>query len=140
MKGTRWRNLLALGGWWVGVGLWTAALLTTYPVEINKAVLPPEAHFPAAKGLHVTAYAFLTVWASWLPLGRWRWLLVAFLSLHGAGTEFLQTYVPGRSGQVSDVVIDHVGILLGLAVTWKRWLPYAARHRPVADSVKTTVP
>jgi VanZ family protein len=105
-------------------------------LEAGKAVLPPAAGFPASKGLHVFAYAFLTAWAVFLPLGRWRWLPVAFLSLHGAGTEYLQQFVPGRTGLVSDVVIDHAGILLGLALTWKRWLP---RPAPVGPAFQPDV-
>ncbi len=70
------------------------------------------------------AYAFLTVFISWLPLRRWRWLLLAFLSLHAVGTEFFQQFVPGRTGKLTDVVIDHAGMLLGLALTWKRWAPH----------------
>jgi len=110
-------------GWCVCVGVWTIALLTTTPVEVGNAIIPKGEYFPAAKILHVCAYAFLTVYLSWLPLQRWRWLLLAFLSLHAAGTEYLQQFVPGRTGKVTDVFIDHAGLLLGLALTWKHWRP-----------------
>jgi VanZ family protein len=123
------RKLLVRGlGWCICVGLWTAALLTTYPVEMGKDIAPESLYFPAAKTLHVCAYAFLTVFISWLPLRRWRWLLLAFLSLHAAGTEFGQLFIPGRTGKLADVFIDHAGLLLGLALTWKRWIPYSLRH------------
>ncbi len=116
------RKLFVRGvGWCVCVGLWTVALLTTTPVEVGNALIPSARYFPAAKILHVCAYTFLTIFLSWLPLGRWRWLLLAFLSLHAAGTEFLQQFVPGRTGKVMDVVIDHVGLLLGFVLTWKHW-------------------
>ncbi len=72
-------------------------------MRIGEAVTPSALHFPAAKFLHVSAYAFLTLYLSWLPLRRGRWLLLAFLSLHAAGTEFVQQFVPGRHGMVSDV-------------------------------------
>lgn len=109
-------------GWCVCVALWTAALLTTTPARVGEVVTPSVLRFPAAKGLHISAYAFLTLYAAWLPIGRWRWLLLAFLSLHAAGTEFCQQFVPGRHGMVSDVAIDHFGLLLGVALTWKCWL------------------
>jgi len=32
--------------------------------------------------------------------------------------EFYQTFIPGRSGLVSDVIIDHIGILLGILVVY----------------------
>jgi VanZ family protein len=118
----RRRKLMVRGlGWCLCVGLWTAALLTTTPVRAGEAVVPHVMHFPLAKFLHVSAYAFLTLYVSWLPLRRWRWALLAFLSLHAAGTEYFQQFVPGRHGQVGDVLIDHVGIVLGLALNWRRW-------------------
>ncbi|HEY7428738.1 MAG TPA: VanZ family protein [Gemmataceae bacterium] len=125
----RRRKLLVRGlGWCVCVGVWTAALLTTYPVEIGEAVAPDGLYFPAAKTLHVCAYAFLAVYTSWLPLRRGRWWLLAFLSLHAAGTEFGQLFIPGRVGNWIDVLIDHAGLLLGLALTWKRWVPRSVRR------------
>jgi VanZ family protein len=123
----RIRKLMVRGlGWCLCLALWTSALLTLFPVQMGEAVVPKPLHFPAAKFLHVSIYAFLTVYLKWLRLGRWRWLLLLFLSLHAAGTEFFQQYVPGRHGMFSDVLIDHIGIALGLALTWKCWLP---RHR-----------
>jgi VanZ family protein len=108
--------------WWVAVALWTAALLTSYPVLLSQQVLPPAAGFPAAKALHVIAYAGLAGLIPWLsvPLG-WRWALLAFLSLHAAGTEFLQQFVPHRTGSLTDVAIDHVGLVVGIITTWKGW-------------------
>jgi VanZ family protein len=123
----RVRKLIVRGlGWCLCVVLWTFALLTIYPVQVGHAVLPPTWHFPSAKFLHVSMYAFLTVYITWLPLRRRRWLLLAFLSLHAAATEYFQQYVPGRHGMVSDVLIDHAGLLLGFAITWRRWLPRLA--------------
>jgi VanZ family protein len=125
----RTRKLIVRGlGWCLCVGLWTAALLTTYPVEVGKAVTPAPIHFPAAKLLHVSAYVFLTLFVSWLPLRRWRWLLLAFLSLHAAGTEYCQQFVPGRSGTAADVLIDHAGLVLGVTLSWKRWLPHCGNY------------
>ena len=53
--------------------------------------------------------------------GHRRWLLVAFLSLHGMATEYVQTFVPDRYGSWTDVGIDHIGIALGLALSRKWW-------------------
>jgi hypothetical protein len=108
--------------WWVLVGLWALALLTPQPVLLGRRVLPAEALFSAAKGLHVAAYAFLTGAGAWLPPWRGRrWLPVAVMSLHAFATEFFQQFVPSRHGCLEDVAIDHVGIVLGLAVTAWRW-------------------
>jgi VanZ family protein len=118
------RKLMGRGlGWCLCIALWTTALLTIFPMHVGRAVMPEAFHFPAAKFLHVSAYAFLTVYLKWLPLRRGRWLLLAFLSLHAFGTEFCQQFVPGRHGVLSDVLIDHLGLALGMILTRKCWLP-----------------
>lgn len=123
------RKLAVRGlGWCLCVALWTVGLLTIFAARVGQAVTPEAFHFPAAKFLHVSAYAFLTVYLKWLPLRRGRWFLLAFLSLHAFGTEYFQQFIPGRHGQLSDVLIDHCGIALGMALTWKRWLPRRNNH------------
>lgn len=125
----RVRKLIVRGlGWCLCLTLWTVALLTIYPAQIGQEITPEALRFPAAKCLHVSAYAFLTGYLQWLSLGRWRWLLLAFLSLHTVGTEFGQLFVPGRHGQFSDVLIDHIGLALGIALTWRYWLPRLNRY------------
>jgi VanZ family protein len=143
----RRKLLVRVLGWCICVGVWTVALLTTYPAELGKDIVPSSMRFPAAKALHVCAYAFLTVFLSWLPLRRWRWILLAFLVLHAAGTELGQRFVPGRSGLWTDVLIDHAGLLLGLALTWKRWLPRRFQfrrdpviHAPLRVAAKRSLP
>ena len=42
--------------------------------------------------------------------------LLIFLLEHGVATEFVQRFVPERSGEVSDILIDHGGVALGVAV------------------------
>jgi VanZ family protein len=110
-----WR-LLLWPVWLTVFALWTAALLTTFPVEVNKALFTPEAGFTAGKSLHVAAYAGLTLLGLVLPLpAGWRLAPVAVLSLHAFGTEWVQPFV-GRTGSLRDVLLDHLGILLGLAL------------------------
>jgi VanZ family protein len=109
--------------WSVLLVLWTAALLRPEPVQLADAVLPQHVEFPVSKLLHVGAYATLAALVMLLrPLGRGRWLLLAVLSLHGMGTEYLQQFVELRGPSVRDVVLDHIGIMLGVIVAWKGWL------------------
>jgi hypothetical protein len=110
--------------WLLCMALWTTALLTTFPVRVKDAVLPPEAGYEAAKLLHVSAYGFLAGSAAWLLPGKsYRGLPILFLSFHSFATEFLQQFVEGRHGCLSDVAINHAGIALGLLVTCWKWLP-----------------
>jgi VanZ family protein len=113
----------ALVVWCALLVLWTVALLTPDPVQVARAVLPDELEFPVAKLLHVCAYAALAALTTSLrPMGRYRWLFLALLSLHGMGTEYFQQFVPGRCGCLQDVGIDHVGIVIGAVLAWKTWL------------------
>jgi hypothetical protein len=108
--------------WCWCLAIWTVALLTTFPVKVGHEFMAPEVSFSAAKVLHVSAYAFLTVFLVLLPIPtRARWCLVAVLSVHGFGTEYLQQWVEHRTASIRDVGFDHLGILLGLAAGWKWW-------------------
>jgi VanZ family protein len=109
--------------WSVLLAGWTCALLRPEPVQVARAVLPEQAEFPVSKLLHVSAYAVLAALVVLLrPLGHWRWLLLALLSLHGMGTEYLQQFVELRGPAVRDVLLDHLGIVLGAAAAWRNWL------------------
>jgi VanZ family protein len=100
------------------LALWTYELLAENPVpESVSRAIPNAWKFWLAKGLHVAAYAFLTVLAGLLPIPRlFFWLVVTLLVLHGVATEFGQTFVAGRHGSLRDVILDWVGVGLGLLV------------------------
>ncbi len=115
-RGLRW----AL--WLLCVVVWTLMLVTPEPARVLGEVVPKQATYPVAKTGHISAYAFLTVLSAWVGVrGGKRWLFLVFLSLHGMATEYIQTSVPGRSGSWRDVGFDHIGIFLGLALSWKWW-------------------
>ena len=85
------------------------------------------------KAAHFTEYAVLGVllalmYRAYGHKGKRLFLLSAGTgSLYAATDEFHQLFVPGRSGEVRDVMIDTAGaaagILLALAGTalWRRW-------------------
>jgi hypothetical protein len=68
---------------------------------------------------HVFGYAALSGLACALPIATEAWLAaLGLLSAHGFLTEFIQTFIPKRTGQLSDVGLDHIGIALGLSLAW----------------------
>jgi hypothetical protein len=115
----RWRWLV----WDVYVVAWTTALLVPNPVSAGDDSRLRIGLTVFAKAVHVSAYAVLTVLTNWLGVrGAGRWALLAFLSAHTLATEGLQHVMGmGRTGSWRDVALDHVGIALGLALTWKGW-------------------
>ena len=73
--------------------------------------------FPVRKTAHATEYAILGCLLTNLCLSlsmrkayMWGWLMG---SAYAATDEFHQLFVPGRSGQITDVMLDSVGCLAG---------------------------
>jgi len=63
---------------------------------------------------HFTEYAVLgaLLWLDWRLLGRDGLLLPLGAGLlFAAGDELLQTFIPGRSGELLDVLLDFSGVL-----------------------------
>jgi VanZ family protein len=98
------------------LALMTWKLLEPRPVpEALTESLSGDWLFILAKCFHAGAYAFMTVLGATAPVSRrWRVALVGLMFLHGVGTEIGQTYVPNRTGKVTDVLIDWAGITAGL--------------------------
>lgn len=102
---------------------------------------PPEQYieligwmsYPVRKCAHVTEYLvfYLTLLLGLWKDGRLSWekifqAAMAGTFLYACTDEFHQLFVPGRAGQVTDVLIDSSGaFLLTLALLWKR-----KRRRP----------
>ncbi len=112
--------------WMLFLLAWTAALLVPASVHeqlpLGEFVLTRRALI--AKFVHVLGYVAWAGLTAWLRVGPgWRPALVFFLMAHAAGTEFLQDYVPGRTGSVGDVLFNHLGIGLGICISWKWWAP-----------------
>jgi VanZ family protein len=120
----RWRWAV----WIAFLCLWSVALLVPDPVGFLLAYKPDdlelshETTFLMAKTLHVTAYATAAILTGWLRApGVWRWALLAFWFLHAGATEIGQLFIPGRSGSLRDVGLDHLGLVIGVALSWRWW-------------------
>ncbi|MCE9563496.1 MAG: VanZ family protein [Planctomycetes bacterium] len=101
----------------VFLALWTWKLLEPSPVpEAVGEVIPTDLKYIASKLAHLCGYSFLTLLIAWLPLRRKQfWVAIALLAGHGILTEVLQYVMAmGRTGKVTDVLIDWTGITLGL--------------------------
>lgn len=79
-----------------------------------RRVLPFVNMLLVRKLAHFTEYAVLgaLLWLDWRLLGRDGLLLPLGAGLlFAAGDELLQTFIPGRSGELLDVLLDFSGVL-----------------------------
>jgi hypothetical protein len=108
------------------VAAWTGALLAPVPEgdwTVGTGDESIDLKYLLGKAVHVTAYAVLAGLSGWLRVPyRRRWLLLFFVMAHGTVTELLQLHTTWhRTGCLDDVGLDHLGVALGLLVTWKWW-------------------
>lgn len=82
---------------------------------------------PLQKALHVGIYALLALLWMWTldPLeSRWLRAAIALAITVAIGVilEWYQTYVPGRYGTITDVMLNVIGAILGLLAAFRlRW-------------------
>ena len=102
---------------------WTVALVVPLHVMSFGDAGGVDIKYVLAKTVHICAYALLAILTGWLRVpSRYRWMLMLLLAAHGACTEFVQEqFVEGRTGLLSDVLLDLTGILLGSLLSWKWW-------------------
>lgn len=86
-------------------------------------------HHAFRKCCHLTEYAILA-WLLWRAIRKpvkndprpWLWaeagLALAVVFLYSASDELHQVFVPTRTGQVSDVLVDSSGGAIGLLLLW----------------------
>jgi VanZ family protein len=99
------------------VELITTGITTVFPfLEINEEAL----HFILRKGAHFMVYGILGILSlrafrlSGYTRGKgffYAWLLA---TVYAGFDEYYQTFVPGRSGEVTDVMIDSAGAFAGI--------------------------
>lgn len=117
--------------WWIWtifVVLWTIALEMPVPeptvIPGGEVLVTRKKLF--AKTAHVIVYAGFTVLSAWVPLApRYRWLMILFVMAHATATELMQEALYEwchRGGALEDVAFDQLGILIGVALSWKWWM------------------
>ena len=88
-----------------------------------------EIHYVFRKCAHMAEFAVLAGLFWWAirrtkdrAAGHWAWrdavLALALVVLYAASDEIHQRFVPGRTGQFSDVLVDTVGGAIGLGWVW----------------------
>jgi VanZ family protein len=95
--------------------------------------------YDVRKCAHLTEYALLA-WLLWRAIRKpkrydprpWSWregiVAVLIVALYAATDEFHQSFVPGRTPLVSDVLIDTIGAVFGMLLLWRvghwfKWWP-----------------
>ena len=82
-----------------------------------------DLNVPIRKAAHMTEYAILFLLTRWATIGTTdsagmrRYLPLLWSIGYACTDEFHQNFVPGRSAQVSDVLVDSVGVCLAWLMT-----------------------
>lgn len=97
--------------------------------EEEKEAFAERINYPVRKAAHATEYAILGILLT-AALGSYsidgrRRVVTAWAAgtLYAASDEFHQLFVPGRSGCITDVMIDSAGLMTGilLLAAVQRW-------------------
>lgn len=117
-------HTLAFLSSWLPVAAWAALIFGLSSIPSLDSGLG-DWDFFLRKIAHMVEYGILALlilralartWPGW---GRVRWLTMAALVaiLYAVSDEFHQAYVPGRGPSATDVLIDSMGVVLGLRLT-----------------------
>lgn len=83
---------------------------------------------------HFSEYAVLGVWLTLLLNGiglRWPWLAWLAGAVFAVTDEWHQSYTPGRICAPEDVLVDSLGVLLGVTLTtliYRKWRKKHVHH------------
>lgn len=96
------------------IAIWVSDVFDAIGVELSAE----ELHLPIRKLAHMSEYALLFITSMWALLGiKKRYLFAACISVMFAiSDEIHQLFVPGRAGSAVDVLIDSVGVGIGMLV------------------------
>ena len=101
----------------------------------RQAAFAAKIDYPVRKAAHASEYALLGILLTGAIMDirkPWkRQLLACFLigAAYAASDEFHQLFVPGRSGQIRDVMIDSAGVAAGIILACLAIRPSNAENR-----------
>ena len=121
--------MLPVPRWLIVFGFWIPFTFTTYAAFAPNGVPMPFAVSDIV--LHACAFTYLTaaLWFAHHSVDR-GWKPALWMMAYGVAIEAIQSFEPTRDAEIKDLVVDAVGILLGLAVY--RWIVtrlFSARGR-----------
>jgi len=102
----------------VGSILWIGGFIVVALFSLKPNLGPPgEYHVDVV--LHLATYFFLAYLPFSIPIKTLRrTLMIATLAVFGAGSEFLQHFMPGRTTSLSDGVANMAGVGVALLIVW----------------------
>ena len=107
------RRVLIRAAFWIPLALCTVVAFTANPTAVTASLSGVAAH--AAAFTYLTVALFVAHFRTGPALAVVLWLL-AF----GVMLEVGQTFLDGRAGELFDVLVDGVGIVVGCAV-YRAW-------------------
>ena len=121
-QAARGKGLVAQGwGRWALVVLWMAVIFVFSAQPSTELPNYGVWDFVVKKGAHVTEYAILGWLIQRARGARHAWWQSWLMAVAYAATdEFHQSFVPGRTLRLTDVMIDSVGAAMGTAIAiWR---------------------
>jgi VanZ family protein len=101
--------------------VWALAVALT-PVAGLMPQLSPPGEYEADKFIHIGVFFCLGLPpALMMKQGAARWSALLLVALMGLGVEIAQNFVHGRTGSLSDLMADLVGVAMAIVLTlWLR--------------------
>lgn len=125
------KNFLNIASWWLAVFLWAGFIFWLSSIPNLRSGLPTNWDLILRKTLHITEYFFLTflIFGACsqghnLPIKKALITSGIIALLYAASDELHQSFVIGRHGGVTDVLIDSLGIGGYLGLIIKRRLSF----------------
>jgi VanZ family protein len=114
---------------WGPVVLWAAFIFTLSSIPNLEVTHEPVGNFLTRKVAHLVEYAtfYLLLFRAQGNLGAGR--AVALTILYGVTDEVHQAFVPSRTPNVTDVLFDAMGAVLGL-ILWRYLLSHLLKPKP----------
>jgi VanZ family protein len=103
-------------GRWLPMLLWMALIFAVSHTPTEDIPAFGAWDLLIKKGSHFIAYAVLAILTQIaIPHKGGAWLIA---TLYAVSDEFHQTFIPGRNGQVADVLVDSAGALVAMLGLW----------------------